>query len=477
MTGRTETSDRRRPVAVLAALVLVGATAACYSYSYGGARYGGPDAPLQARLASTHFDRASLDFAVSDRAHVALFRIENSGHVRALYPYHPGSSSTFASGSHNVLTSTPSFHRGWGPGPTRFSTYRRDTHGCAAGFGHVSASYLMIVASRRPLRMESVRGEIPFRHRPVSVLATPFRRGTAFGTMDRLLARLVPEGLSRSDWDVDWVVATDFGSSWCRGLRPPLFRRIAAQPQPAPDDTTRADERTRRLDGDDVPFNPPGIPVDLPQVASVDGSDGTGRVRVPLPPVELPPVPRVTPEGRDEEEIVIETFDGLEGEGRRPGRAGEPPERRREVGPASAPGPSEHFGRLFGEDDRRTAEGWIPGWSRDHGRTAERRLREWRRELTSWANDPNRNEFPDPPRPPSRWRGGTDWQDGARGFDRPAHRIGGPGDIGDARRIDPPARSPGGRDIEVRRPSSSSDPGGASDARKSGGGSKDRSGR
>lgn len=465
MTGRTVSDGARRLVPALAALVLVGATAACYHYS--GARYGGPDAPLQARLASTHGGQTSLNFAVSDRAHVALFRIRNSGHVRALYPYHPGSSSVFTSGAHAVLTSAPSFRHRWWPSLIRFATHRRDTYTCAGGFGRVSTSYLMIVASRQPLRMERIRDRVPFRYRRVSALATPFFGGTAFGTMDRLLARLVPEGLPRENWDVDWVVATDFGSPWCGRLRPPLLRRIAARPGPSADDTT-ADTRRRALDPGDLPFNPPGIPIDLPEVTSVDGGERSGtRVRVPLPPVDVTPVPRVAPDDQGEK-VAVEEFDGLE----RQRRAGEDRERRRrEAGPTSDPRPSEHFGRLFG-GDRRDLAGWVPGWSGDGGRTADRRVRRWNRELTKWVNDPEGREFPDPPRPPTRWRGDNDWQRGARGLDRPAHRIGGDDDLGDVRRLDPPTRPNPGRDIDVRRPSQT-DGEGDSGVRNSGGGSSD----
>lgn len=468
MTGRTGSVGPRRLVAGLAAAVLVGATAACYSYS--GARYGGPDAPLQARLASAHGGQNSLHFAVSDRAHVALFRVHDSGYVRALYPYHPRSSSIFGSGGHTVLTSTPSVRYRW-PSVTRFATNRRDTYSCAGGFGHVSTSYLMIVASRRPLRVERIRNEVPFRYRRVSVLATPFHRGTAFGAMDRLLTRLVPQGLARDDWDVDWVVATDFGSPWCRRLRPPLLRRIAADPGSADDDTTGADSRRRRLDTGDLPFDPPRIPIDLPEVASLDGGEGTGRVRVPLPPVEVTPVPRVGPEGQ-REEPAVEEFDGLERQ-RRLERVREGRERRRrEAGPSPAPGPSEHFGRLFGTDDGREAAGWIPGWTGDQGRPAGRRVRQWTRELTKWANDPNRHEFPDPPRPPARWRGGDGWRGDRPMLDRPAPRVDAPDDLGDVRRVDPPTRPNSGRDIEVTRPPSE-DRGGEIGARKSGGGSSD----
>lgn len=466
MTGRTVSLGPRRLAAGLAALLLVGVTGACYHYS--GARYGGPDAPLQARVAQSFGEHAFQSFAVSDRAHVAIFRVHDSGYARAVYPYHPGSSSVFTPGAHTVTASTPSFLRGWRP-LTRFATRRGAPHTCGGGFGHFSTSYLMIVASRRPLRLERIRDEVPFRYRRVSALATPFFGVTAFGTMDRLLARLIPEGLPREDWDVDWTVAADFGSSWCRGLRPPLFRRIAAQPQPAPDDTTQADERTRRLDGDDVPFNPPGIPIDLPEVTSVDGDDRSRvRVRVPLPPVDVTPVPRVAPEG-EPEELAVEELEALERERRPTERPGEGRERRpSETGAPSAPVPSEHFGRLFG-GDRGEAEGWIPGWSGDAGRTTDRRVRRGAREFTKWVNDPDRHEFPEPTRPPARWRSGNDWQGGARGFDRPARPL---GDLGDPRPVNPSPGSNPARDIEVRRPSTT-DRGGDSGVRKSGGGSSD----
>lgn len=480
MTGRTARTRARRLAVAVAALLLVGAASACYTYS--GARYGGPDAPLQARLAQTNGERSFVNFAVSDRAHVAVFRIHDSGYVRALYPYHPGSSSIFGSGAHTVLGSAPSFGHGWSP-VSRFASHRRGFHARSSGFGRVTTSYLLMVASRQPLRMERIRDEVPFRYRPVSALATTFYRGTAFGTMDRLLARLVPEGLPREDWDVDWIVAADFGAP--HRLRSPVWR-IAAGPRPSDDDTTGGDARSRRLDGEDLPFNPPRIPVDLPEVASVDDPDGSTRLRVPLPPVDVAPEPRAAPDGpgdgpgavepeRPRDEPAVEELGGPERE-----RRLERVRRDDDAGAPSARGPSERFGRLFDAGDRREAEAWIPGgWSR-RGRTADRRVRQWARELTEWASDPNRHEFPDPPRPPARWRGGNDGP-GDRGsfrpreLDRPAGRTGAPGDRGNVRRIDPPT-SPNRRDIEVRRPSPP-DRGSGSSARESGSGSeKDRGG-
>lgn len=470
MTGRTPRMRPHRFGAALAALLLAGSTAACYTYS--GARYGGPDAPLQARVAHSFGEDSFQSFAVSDRAHVAVFRVHGSGYARAIYPYHPGASSVFTPGEHTIATSTPSYVHGWRLA-SRFATGRSGHPACSGGPGHVSMSYLMIVASRQPLRLERLRDQVPFRYRHVSVVGTHFFGVSAFGTMDRLLARLVPEGLPREDWDVDWTVATDVGWGWCRRLRPPLLRRIASRPDPQGDDTTRADTRPRRLDGGDVPFDPPRIPIDLPEVASMDGGDGSGgtRVRVPLPPVDVTPVPRVTP-GEEREAPPPGDVDDLERD-RRPGRAGERGERRaRDVGRRSKSGPSEHFGRLFDADDRREASGWIPGLSGDHGRSVDRRVRQWTRQLTKWANDPESHDFPDPPQPPARWRGGGDWRPDRPAFRRPPARFEGQGDDGDARRIDPPTRPNRGGDIEVRRPSTA-DHGGDSSARKDGGGSDD----
>lgn len=462
MTGRIRPSDAHRLVAVLAAVLLAGSTAACYTYS--GARYGGPDAPLQARLASAHDGRSTLNFAVSDRAHVALFKIYDSGYARALYPYHPGSTSTFGAGAHTVLATATSPRGGWGWRSTpAFARGHRAASRCS-GFGRARTTYALLVASRSPLRVDRIRGDVPFRYRSGAILATPFYRGTAFGSMDLLLDRLIPRGLSREDWDVDWVVATEYvGSDCSRWLRSPFLRRIAKTPDPPDDDTSNADTRPRRLDTGDLPFSPPRIPVDLPEVA-VTGSDGSSRIRVPLPPVAVTPVPRPAPEGKRRRPAV----EGLEGIGEeRPGR--EP----RDAGPESVDGPSDHFGRLF-DDGGPEAEGWIPGRSERRGRAADRRRRDWARDLNEWASNPSRHDFPEPPRSPTRWRErDVDWPS----MSSPGRRIGDRHrDVGDVQRIDPPSRSPRGRDIEVRRPPSSSDRGGSSDARKSGGGSKDRGG-
>lgn len=470
MTGRKPRDVPRRPAAVVAALLLALSVGACYTYT--GARYGG-DAPLQARLASAYGSHASLDFAVSDRAHVAVFRVHDSGYVRALYPYHPGASSLFRPGAHTVLTpSTPTFRSGWRPGSRFASRLRSGSFGSSAAcIGRIHTSYAMIVASRRPLRMSRIRGHVPFRFRRVSFLSPPFDGGTAFGTMDRLLDRLIPERMPREDWDVDWVVEPDVGAPCHPGFRPPLRRPlVAGDDRPPAQDTTSGETRPRRLDTGDLPFSPPGIPLDLPEVA-VTGSDGSGRMRIPLPPVGVAPVPRAAPDGKRRRPSV----EGLGGIGEEePGRG------RRDAGPESVDGPSDHFGRLFDGGDRPEAEGWIPGWSERRGRAADRRTRDWARDMNEWASDPSRHDFPEPPRPPARWRErGADWPStsnpGQRLGPGPGEGVGGPGrDFRDVQRIGPPARAQGGRDIEVRRPSTSSDPGGSSDARKSGGESKDR---
>lgn len=463
MTGRKPRDVPRRPAAVVATLLLALSVGACATYS--GARYGGPDAPLQARLASAYGSQASLDFAVSDRAHVAVFRIHDSGYVRALYPYHPGASSLFRPGAHTVLTSSaPTFRAGWRPG-SRFASPLRSGpfRSSAACYGRIHTSYAMIVASRRPLQLSRIRGRVPFRYRRVSFLATPFDGGTAFGTMDRLLDRLIPERMPREDWDVDWVVEPEVGAPCYPGFRPPLRRPlVAGTDRPPAQDSTSGDTRPRRLDTGDLPFSPPGTPVDLPEVA-VTGSDGSGRIRIPLPPVAVNPVPRATPDGK-RRRPAVEGLDGIGEEAPGPGP--------RDAGPESVDGPSDHFGRLFDGGSRPEAEGWIPGWSEHRGRAADRRMRDWARDMNEWASNPRGHEFPEPPRVPTRWRDrDVDWPSTSR----PGERLGNPGrDFGDVQRIHPPARSPGGRDIEVRRPSSSSDPGGSSDARKSGAESEDR---
>ncbi len=449
MTGRKPYNGAHRLAAGLATLILALSTAACYSYT--GARYGGPDAPLQARLASTFDGRASLNFAVSDRAHVALFRIRDSGYVRALYPYNPGSSSLFGPGGHTVLRSTPSYHGG-----------RSSLTGFAARFGsapgrssnaclrRVRTSYIMILASRRPLRMNRIRGDVAFRYRRVSTLANPFHGGSAFGNMDLLLDRLIPEETPRKDWDVDWVVAPDVGGPWCRSYRSSLLRRIAADTdRPAADDTRR-----QQLDEGDVPFHPPTIPVDLPEVTVNGGGESGMRVRAPASR------PLAGDESRNPSAEDLDE-DGSE---RRP----------READPGSSDGPSEHFGRLFG-GSLPEAKGWIPGWSEGPVSTADRRARKWARQMKKWESDPDRHEFPAPPRPPARRPGGGHWPSDARALSppydgRPEPRASAPDRESDVRRIDPPTRKKRGGDIEIRRPSSS-DHGGDSSTGNSGGGS------
>lgn len=328
------------------ALTLALATGACATYT--GARYGGPDAPLRARMAST-FELSSrsptLHFAVSDRAHVALFRISSSGYVRALYPYDPSGSARFDAGPHTIFSSNLALDGG-GLGP-RFGVPTGYRPGAMRGLGRPELSFVLLVASRTPLRLERIRHDVPFRFRRAGFLASPLQGGSAFGTMDRLLERLIPAGLSSDDWAVDWIHTT------VGAPRPaPFLRRLAVAGRPHTDGdstskSTDEDRQPRLLDPGDLPFDPPRVPVDLPEVELSDSGDA----------VE----PR-------------------------------------------APGVTEHYDRLF-DDGRTRAEGWIPGAGRRGDGFRHRDGREWTEALEEWARDPEGHAFPDPPRPPARWHG------------------------------------------------------------------------
>lgn len=390
MTGRQDSPGPRRISAVAAALALAVVTVGCYTFT--GGAYGGTDGPLRARLATT-FELSvrtpSLHFAVSDGAHVALFRISTSGHVRALYPYHPGATSTFSPGAHSVFSST-SYAGGSWRSPLRSGFRSAADYGPTAfGIGRPHMSYVMLVASRAPLRLNRIRRDVPFRYHGVSPLTSPFYRQTPFGSMDLLLDRLIPEGVTSGDWAVDWTL-TSVGTT-----RPRLRRalHIAVRSEPAADDSASGDRQRDALDADDVPFIPPTVPVDLPEVEA-DGSEGTGRVRVPLPPVTVTPEPRTPPEQRYR-------VPGVDVDA--PGRD-EPGRRAPDSGPRDVPGPSEHFGRLF-DDGRGKAEGWLPGRGGERGKSLEGPVRSWSRQLDDWARNPDEHSFPEPPRPPVRWRG------------------------------------------------------------------------
>lgn len=402
MTGREKTRRPRSFVAAIAALTLAVVTGACYTYS--GGTYGGPDAPLRVRLASTFQASAyqpSLHFAVSDRAHVAVFQVFSSGHVRALYPYRPEAVSRFGPGAHSVFSPTTSYGNSWRYTAGSFlrygSAYR---YGSTFGVGHMQMTYTMIVAAREPLRMDRIRNDVPFRYRSVSALASPLQRGSSFGTMDLLLDRLIPPALPQDDWDVDWTVST---------VRAPIrrfvpLRRIAAQSQPGPvaDDSAAVDETPEVLDPEGIAFNPPRVPVDLPEVR-VEGGDGASSNLADPPPIDIHPTPRPTPGGGESAPAV----DGSDVE--EPTVADEDAPDRANDGPRSAPGPSKHFRRLFG-DDRDGAESWSRVRDRNRERRMERRKREWIRQLVQWTRNPEERSFPDPPEPPAaRWndRGAT----------------------------------------------------------------------
>lgn len=421
MVGRVP-EPRRVTVAGGLVLVLALSTGACAHYT--GARYGGPDAPLRVRLAST-FELSSrsptLHFAVSDRSHVALFRVSPSGYVRALYPYHPGGPTSFGAGPHTVFSTAA--RAGFGFAPSFGSPYRHRL-GPFSGVGRPHLSFLMLVASRSPLRLERIRNDVPFRFRSATALASPLQGGSAFGTMDRLLDRLIPSGLASDDWAVDWVY-TSVGPP---GRTRTLPRRVAIhRPAPDGDSTSRSTDRTggtpRILDTEDLPFSPPRIPTDLPEVE-------------------------------------------------RDGRTGEHDLRQRDSGNRRIDrtrdrGLSERFGRLF-DDGRTEAEGWIPGSSRTRG--ADRSGRSWGKRLDEWARNPEAHEFPDPPRPPDRWRG-------ANRRHPSVGRPGEPGSIGRIRIHRPDAsapHTPTAGDVGVTRPAGSEADGGGS---RSSGGDDDGGGR
>lgn len=393
------------------AMALVLTTGACATYT--GARYGGPDAPLRARLAST-FELSSrspsLHFAVSDRAHVALFRISSNGYTRALYPYHPSGPSRFGAGPHTVFSSSLALDRNAFGSRFRFGAPLGYRSAAFHGVGRSRLSFVMLVASRRPLRLDRIRHDVPFRFRRARFLASPLQGGSAFGTMDRLLARLIPAGLSNDDWAVDWVY-TSVGAP-----RPaPLPRHLAVAQGPDPDaDTTQSadeDRQPRLLDPGDLPFDPPHVPVDLPEVEPSD---------------------------------------------------------RGEVAERRDPDVTEHFGRLF-DDGRREAEGWIPGAGRRGHGYRERDGREWTEALEAWARNPEAHAFPDPPRPPDRWNGPHRWRrPGSARF--PGRTRGGDGDRIRAPGVSAPRRPRVG-EIEVDRPTSTEVDGGS--GRRSSGGDDD----
>lgn len=406
MTGGRRTVDTTRLLATALSLLLALSVAGCVTYT-GGAS-GGPDAPLRARLGSTFELSArqpTLHFAVSDRAHVALFRVSSSGYVRALYPYHPGGSSLFGPGPQTLYVEPfvrpSSFRISFG---SPYSLHPASAH----RIGRPELSFVLLVASRGPLRLSRIRNDVPFRFRPASPLGSPLQGGSAFGTMDRLLARLIPAGMPADDWAVDWTY-TSVGAP----RRPLLLRRIAvrAGPDSRREDETRDEESEQELlDTDDVPFDPPLIPADLPEV-ELDGREAD-RFRVPVSPLAGVPERRVPPRPVEE--------DGL----------------------------SEHFGRLFG-DGREGAVSWRPAPRRPPtGRPFGPSGSEWRRRPDEWASNPGEHAFPNPRRPPRRWDG--------PGRAQPAGgRIGGIGRAGDPRhrirrpRVDIPRTPADSRGSEV----------------------------
>lgn len=463
MTGRK--SARRAPFlsAASAALAVALLTGGCVTYT--GTMYGGPDAPLRARLAST-FElsprQPSLHFAVSDRAHVALFQVDPSGHVRALYPYHPGSASSFDPGPHTVFSSALASARSWRTRPG--GSFLRARSAAAHRLGRTRMTFVMVVASRAPLRLDRIRNTVSFRYRSASPLASPLGPGSAFATMDLLLDRVVPEAVADDDWAVDWQYTT-IGTGRTPRLGTPTRRIVVRDGRPA-HDTTAADE-AKSVEVENVPFTPPRMPVDGPEVTFGD-DDGEARVRphVPLPPVSVAP-------------------DGAGADGRRPPPVVESPGgddsglRPRDPGPPRRPVPSGHFGRLF-DDGRGPTEGWTPGRDGLRGGDGDRAARRWTREMEEWSRNPGEHAFPEPPTRPDRWRGGRGaWSDSRREF---GHRERG----GESRirlrrprtrpRIRVPRSPSSSSDIRLERPSSGADGAGDGGGSRSSTGSRDSSG-
>lgn len=438
----------------LAAVLLMATVTGCYAYSNVG--YGGRDAPLRARIAST-FEISSrsptVDFAVSDRSHVAIFRVTPDGHARALYPYHPGGPSLFEPGAQAVFVDAPG--RPFGHGGL-FSSPDRRAACRGPAVGRPALSFVMLIASREPLRVDRLRGEVPFRLRP-AVLSARLRGLSAFGTMDRLLARVIPAGLPDADWAVDWTYTSVQPARCARALE-----RVAARtPSDAPDreSSDPADPEGPRLDPDSLRFLPPRLPSDPPGVTGA----GPESVPSPVPPIaELPDVPG-TPLDRPERPGRTDSAAG-----RRPERVVPPPGEL-----------SDHAGRLFGHG-RPEGRSWRrSGGAAPGDRPLSPRARKWVKRLKAWASDPREHEFPEPPRTGfgrDRWRGSPAgpgvgeipdagrpgrWRTRSRGS------VPGPGsrasEVEDRARVSPPRSPDVDREVEVREDTDEGSGGGGPD--------------
>lgn len=142
-------------------------------------------------------------YAVSDRAHVAVFQIGPFGRARALYPNHPDQSALTEAGRHRVFSYGGPAHNviGWSGG-TGWSRWPRRIGESFSGAGGLS--YLLVVAARHPLPLDRVASRVPFRFGGNPLRAFQFGPTSAFGAMEAIVDRLVQPHWADRDWAVDW---------------------------------------------------------------------------------------------------------------------------------------------------------------------------------------------------------------------------------------------------------------------------------
>lgn len=204
----------KRTGALGAATVLVLAALGCATGTGGEAawRFEEHEGPLRVHVeSSTLLSRVHphVRYAVSDRAHVAVFQVSPFGRARALYPNHPNESGLTRAGRHRVFSyGGPALNLvGWSGGAGWSRTRRIGRSYSGAG----GLSYLLVVAARHPLPLDRVSSRIPFRFGGNPLPGFHFGPTSAFGTMEAIVDRLVRPQWPDRDWAVDWsyVLWTD----------------------------------------------------------------------------------------------------------------------------------------------------------------------------------------------------------------------------------------------------------------------------
>lgn len=377
------------------------------------------DGPLRVHVeSSTLLSRSHphVRYAVSDRAHVAVFQIDPFGFARALHPTHPGRSGLTDAGRHRVFSYGGPANNiiGWFSGyGTGLGSWR-----IGGGWGDPGQlSYLLVVASRHPLPLEQVATLVPFRFGGNSLPGLQIGPNSAFGTMEEIVDRLVQPHWPDRDWAVDWSYVL-----WTDPPTPSVARmRITVSFPP---------ERTVEAATSDVTGQ--RLSDALRQFPDTVDDRRRTRYRPEIPTrgwIPEPDVPPVPPGNPETDTVAVIRMDAPPGERVRERRV----RRRHREDPLAA------FGRLW-LDRHPPASRGLRARDRDPFRFRRNDPREYSSYFRRWVEDPFGRDRP----------AGRDHLDGTNASDETIRRPGAssPRDWSDV--VDDPGDSRiGAPDIEI----------------------------